>query len=203
MPDGTPPIYQVQQGHFPNWPNSVTLNHLATQWLAPHGTITARSGWQDHGRTQYALVQNADPQHPSTSIYVISAAHSKGVLQWAVQHENDNPQRADCPIKLIRKAGPTPPGHWKANVWRNRAAAATAHRKALRRLLRDLNRNTGPHHDPRVVLKSGRIVQHTPATYRRRRTDAYWDPQSQTVVKLNHEDIDLEATFVLRQNTNS
>lgn len=197
MPDGTPPNYRQHPGHFPNWPDSLTLNHLANQWLADTGTVIARSGWQDHGRTCYTLLSSESAEGTTKTIAVISVFHSKNTLNWAVQHENENPQRADCPPKLLRQADPLPPSQWKANLWRGRVAQANQNAKSMRKLLRQL-RNKNPNHDPRVVLNDGTIVQHTTSAYRGRISDAYWDHREGRIRKLRQQDIDLKETLNLR-----
>lgn len=199
MNTGNQPRFTDHPGHFPHWPDTVTLNHLAAQWLAPHGTVTNRSGWQDYRRTQYAVVEDPGPERRK-SIYIVSVNHSKGTLSWALQHESDNPLKVNCPRKFTRLADIPPVSEWKATLWRDRVARNNNHQRLMGQLIRTLRTN-GPHHDPRVVLHSGLIIQHTTGTYRGHPTDAYWHPITHDLAKLSPEDIDLDATLKLRDQT--
>ena len=198
MPNPVPPDMRHQPGHFPNWPSAPTLNHLTLQWLAPQGTIIDRSGWQNHGRTQYVLLETSPPEHQRTLV-VITIHHSRASLHWKTQTEYENPNDITCPARLMRLAGPLPNDQWKATLWRARNRKNLERAAATRRILDHLRNNRAPH-DPRLVLNSGEIVQYTRGIYRGRPTDGYWDPRTSTVIKLDHAHMDPVATLALRED---
>ena len=198
MPDPAPPAMRQHPGHFPTWPDSTTLNHLALQWLWPQGTIIDRSGWQDHGRTQYVLLEAAPPEN-RRSIAVITVHHAKGELHWRTETEFENPPHLRCPDRLIKRAGPLPPDQWRAVLWRTRNRDNQQRIAETRRILTQIRRNH-PSGDPRLMLTDGTIVQYTQGLYRGHPTDAYWDPRNGRVIKLDHEDIDPGATLLLRNS---
>ena len=157
--------------------------------------ILDRSGWLDHGRRQFLLMEvDPAPIHKDTGkkkfILMVSVDFSGGMFYYREDEESAGPNHVDCPMRLIRQVEDHPPAGEFAKKWRERVIA---HHEALsprRSVIRKLQKGD----QSKLVLNDGRIVTYQYGRNRGGKVAAYRDPDTGGLKILKPDAIDAQAT---------
>ena len=186
-------------------PGTEQLNRMVDQWIAaPNAHIIDRSGWMQHGRHQFVLMEQetARPDEEARNkrfIAVIIVEHWRDEIAYKIVEESMGPLELDCPMRIMNQLSSPPVGEfsreWRARVLRNHQDMGP--RKSILRKLR----KEYPKGELRIVLNTGQQVTYEQGRYRgKRNTAAYWNAQKQCLTILQPKSIDAAATLALWEN---
>ena len=170
--------------------------------LTRHCRIIDRSGWLNHGRHQFVLMEEERPEgaegNPTKFVMVIIVEQWGQELAHKIVEDSMGPLEVDCPLRIMKKLEGSPPTgefsrNWRANVLQYHQEMGP--RKSVLRKLR----KEYPRGESRVILRDGRQVNYEQGKYRgRRNTSAYWDPKGNgSLTLLSPGGIDAASTRAL------
>ena len=170
--------------------------------MTRHCRIIDRSGWLNHGRHQFVLMEEERPEgaegNPTRFVMVIIVEQWGQELAHKIVEDSMGPLELDCPLRIMKQLEGSPPTgessqNWRANVLQHHQEMSP--RKAILRKLR----KEYPRGENQVILRDGRQVNYAQGKYRgRRNTSAYWDPQGKgSLTLLSPGVIDVAATHAL------
>ena len=186
-------------------PSNRELNKMIAEWMeTPSFRIIDRSGWLEHGRRQFLLMEtNERPGQAGGErfIVMVTVAYSSGMLMYKDVEESMGPNEEDCPMRIMKKVEGYPVSGMFTASWRERVLKYHEHMRDRKAVLRKL-RKEYPHGETRLVLNGGREVRYDQGTYRRKRNvSAYQGPNGLPLTVLRPGTIDPEATRTLWAGT--
>lgn len=187
--------------YCPERPDTDQLNRIVDNQLrSDRFHIADRSGWLDHNRHQFVLMEeNTDPHLPF--VIVVLAEYRDHHIMIKEVEESMGPLELDCPLRIMKKLEGHRPlndysSEWRAKVLKHHED--TAPRKAVLRKLRQ----EYPNGENRLVLTDGRTATYHQGRYRgRNNTSAYTAPGTTTLNLLRPDAIDADATRTLWADT--
>ena len=187
-------------------PDCRELNEMVTERMERgEYRIIDRSGWLDHGRRIFLLMERERVREggetPRAERFAAMAgvAYRRGQLLIREDDESAGPNETDCPVRIIRQLEDHPPSNESARRWRERVLARHAGMGPKKAILRKL-RKEYPGGDSRLVLGTGEQVRYAQGRYHRRRNaSAYICPGDGSLQALRPGMIDAEATETLRE----
>ena len=193
--------------HHPTRPRAQELNRMVDEELEnDRCRIIDRSGWLDHGRHQFVLMQHGGPGiddaiPPRKFIIVMLADHHRGELFLKEVEESMGPSEVDCPLRIMKQLEDQPDLGELSERWRKRVLDHHRLQGPRKAVLRHL-RQEYPQGERRLVLTDGRHVTYDQGKYREKRNaSAYRDPGRGSLVVLKPQAIDPEATRALWTDT--
>ena len=176
---------------------------MVDQWLhSPNSRILDRSGWLNHGRHQFVLMERQP--HPGEApadsgpirfVVVVQVEQWRGEqLAYRMDDESVGPLQEDCPMRIMRQLEDSPPANEFSRGWRERVMEHHRTMGPRRAVLRRL-RKEHPRGVQKVVLTDGRQVEYLQGRYRgTRNCAAYWDPEECQATLLRPQMVDAAAT---------
>ena len=182
-------------------PSNRELNEMVAEWMeTPFCSIIDRSGWLEHGRRQFLLMEtNERPDQTAGErfIVMVTVEHSRGMLIYKDASESMGPNEEDCPMRLMKKVEGYPVSGMFTASWRERVLRYHEHMRDRRAVLRKL-RKEYPDGERRLALNGGREVIYDQGTYRKKRNaSAYRSANGLSLTALRPREIDPEATRAL------
>ena len=176
---------------------------MVDEWLhSDRGRIIDRSGWLNHGRHQFVLMERqpypgeaeADTG-PIRFVAVVQVEQWQGEqLAYRIDDESVGPLQEDCPMRIMRQLEDSPPVNEFSRGWRERVVFHHPAMGPRRAVLRKL-RKEHPLGGQKVVLTDSRQVKYLQGSYRgRRNCSAYWDPEQRQATLLRPQMVDAGAT---------
>ena len=184
---------------MPDRPASAELNAFFDSELTDeHRRIIDRSGWTNHGKRQFLVVETRAESSPgitknTRSMILLLAEHSHSALAYKVVEESMEPLAVDCPMRLMHLLQDGQDPGEEARSWRQQVMDYHSNRRETGRILKEVRR-TEFGGERRIILTDGHEVQYEPFYHRGKRGDAYRGDRQPELIRLRQNDIDHGAT---------
>ena len=187
-------------------PDCRELNEMVTERMERgEYRIIDRSGWLDHGRRIFLLIERErvreEGETPRAERFaaIVRTEYRGGELMIREDDESVGPNETDCPMRIMRQLEGHPPVNEFSKRWRERVLARHADMGPKKAALRKL-RKEYPGGEGTLVLNTGEQVRYAQGKYRgQRNASAYTDPKDGMLRILRPQMIDPEATAALGQ----